>query len=49
MRPQRKTQAIVVIHGIGEQKPMDTRRSFVETRLIKLYVAKPIINNRKED
>ena len=28
-----KRQAVVIIHGIGEQRPMDTLRSFVETIL----------------
>ncbi|MFQ5626017.1 MAG: hypothetical protein ACE5FM_05110 [Methyloligellaceae bacterium] len=31
MPSQRKKQAVVVIHGMGEQRPMDTLRSFVET------------------
>jgi hypothetical protein len=30
---QRTRQAVVVIHGIGEQRPMDTLRSFVESVL----------------
>ena len=33
MTTQRKTQAVIVIHGIGEQKPMDTIRSFVDAVL----------------
>jgi hypothetical protein len=28
---KRKKQAVVVIHGMGDQRPMDTLRSFVET------------------
>ncbi len=31
--PERKDQAVIVIHGIGEQKPMDTIRGFVEAVL----------------
>jgi len=26
-----KKQAVLLIHGIGEQRPMDTLRGFVET------------------
>ncbi len=28
---QRKKQAVIIIHGIGEQRPMETLRSFVDT------------------
>ena len=41
-------QAVVVIHGIGEQRPMDTLRGFVEAMIptdtpdgIPLYWSKP--------
>ena len=30
-RPPTGLQAVVVIHGMGEQRPMDTLRSFVRT------------------
>ena len=30
-KPARKKQAVVVIHGMGEQRPMETLRSFVDT------------------
>ncbi len=33
MRKRRITQAVIVIHGIGEQKPMDTLRKFVDAVL----------------
>ena len=33
MSKKRFTQAVVVIHGIGEQRPMDTLRSFVDAVL----------------
>jgi hypothetical protein len=33
MRKRRITQAVIVIHGIGEQKPMDTLRNFVDAVL----------------
>ena len=33
MPQERITQAVVVIHGIGEQRPMDTLRSFVDAVL----------------
>ena len=29
MAQKRRTQAVIIIHGIGEQRPMDTLRSFV--------------------
>ena len=32
---RRIRQAVVVIHGIGEQRPMDTLRSFVDAVLVK--------------
>ncbi len=32
-RPKRYTQAVVIIHGIGEQRPMSTLRGFVEAVL----------------
>jgi len=31
--PRIKRQAVLVIHGIGEQKPMETLRSFVSAVL----------------
>jgi hypothetical protein len=31
--PERHTQAVVIIHGIGEQRPMSTLRGFVEAVL----------------
>lgn len=34
-RDRRIRQAIVVIHGVGEQRPMDTLRSFVDSVLVK--------------
>ena len=30
-KPAKKKQAVVVIHGMGEQRPMETLRSFVDT------------------
>ena len=33
MSKKRRTQAVIVIHGVGEQKPMDTLRGFVEAVL----------------
>ena len=37
-----KKQAVVVIHGMGQQKPMDTLRSFVETVWVKCaYLIEP--------
>ncbi len=33
MSKERRTQAVIVIHGIGEQKPMDTLRGFVDAVL----------------
>ena len=30
-KPAQKKQAVVVIHGMGEQRPMETLRSFVDT------------------
>ena len=33
MTRKRVTQAVILIHGIGEHKPMDTIRSFVESIL----------------
>ena len=33
MAKKRKTQAVILIHGIGEQRPMDTLRSFVDAVL----------------
>ena len=33
MSQDRITQAVVIIHGIGEQRPMDTLRSFVDAVL----------------
>jgi hypothetical protein len=33
MKKERKKQAVVVIHGMGEQKPMDTVRGFVDAVL----------------
>lgn len=47
MPANRHTQAVVVIHGIGEQRPMDTLRAFVEAVLNdpkqggELYWSKP--------
>lgn len=32
-RPKRHTQAVIVIHGMGEQRPMDTIRGFVDAVL----------------
>src|SRR5258706_2174054 len=31
--PKRHTQAVIVIHGMGEQRPMDTIRGFVDAVL----------------
>ena len=46
MRQRGITQAVIVIHGIGEQKPMDTLRGFVDAVLPKpkkgeKYFSKP--------
>jgi hypothetical protein len=32
---RRKKLAVVIIHGIGEQIPMDTLRGFVETAWVR--------------
>lgn len=37
----RKRQAVVLIHGIGEQRPMDTLRSFVSGLGFKTYHSRP--------
>ena len=33
MRQERRTQAVVIIHGIGEQRPMETLRGFADAVL----------------
>lgn len=40
MKQEIKRQAVVIIHGIGEQRPMDTLRSFVEglSSWVKIFV-----------
>lgn len=43
-RMSRKKQAILLIHGIGEQAPMGTLRSFVET----VWVKNKLLNARSE-
>lgn len=42
-------QAVVIIHGIGEQKPMDTLRSFVEAHLGKGDAASPTYWSKPDD
>jgi len=46
---ERQDQAVVVIHGIGEQKPMDTVRNFVDAVLPEPETSKKKYYSRPDD
>ncbi|HSG95826.1 MAG TPA: hypothetical protein VLA28_09910, partial [Afifellaceae bacterium] len=46
-KPGKKKQAVVVIHGMGEQRPMETLRSFVESVWTKDLSLTGDIENKK--